>query len=248
MELSRYQAGYKLETNHWWYLGRRKIIEKLIDKIVQPKEKLKILDVGCGSGGNIKFLQKFGKVIGVDNSKMAISFCRRNNLKNVLLGDAVRLPFNKNSFDLITSLDLLEHVKDDQKALKEFNRVLKPGGHLLITVPALKILWSDFDIPSKHYRRYEKKELKIKIKNVGFKITKLSFINFFLFLPIFLIRSAQNTLQKWIKFGRELKEQNRIINFVLKQIFSSEVLLIEKFDLPIGVSLICIAQKNNENI
>jgi len=238
-----YKIVEKVEKNHWWFVGRRKIIASFITRYLQNNSK--ILDIGCGPGVEIKFLERYGKVVGIDSSPEILNFCKEKGIENVILGKAENLPFLNNSFDLATALDIVEHVEDDSKVIKEIYRVLRKGGLALITVPAFKFLWSDYDKFAGHWRRYNKKELEQTLTEAGFSILKISYFNIFLFLPIFLIRKIKNILKSAIKFSsaQELKCPPRLINKILSLIFSSERFLLRLLNFPFGVSLIAITSK-----
>lgn len=232
----------ELEKYYWWHVGRSKILETFLENMSLPKEA-KILDVGCGTGETTRFLTNFGEVWGVDISRKALEFCRRQGLENLRQGGACELPFDSRSFNLVAMLDVVEHVEDDSTALKEAYRVLAKGGWLLITVPALKYLWSDHDEALDHKRRYSKRELEVRIENAGFRIERLSYAITFLALPIIVYRSLQKIfvqssypktsyviLPSWL---------NTFFVFLLK----IEAKLLKYVDLPFGVSLVCLARK-----
>ena len=251
MNKSEYQKLYELETTYWWHVGRRHILKTLVRKFVLPPvelgnteiRNLKILDVGCGTGENIKFLSQFGDVTGVDISKRAIEFCKKRGLGNVQLGRAENLPFEDNSLELVTMLDLLEHIKDDLPALKEARRVLKPGRTLLVTVPSYQFLWSDHDEALGHKRRYSKKELVRKVRGIGFKIQKLSFAVTTLFPSILTWRIFQKLFIK----STVPKTSYVILPDQLNKFFINllrfEAWALKRVDLPFGTSLICVAKK-----
>ena len=239
-----YQKLYKLETTYWWHVGRRQILKTLIRKFVLPTRRNKqILDAGCGTGETTKFLSQFGKVTGIDASKQAIEFCKTRKLRNIWQSTAENLPFEEGFFDLITMLDLLEHIENSTQALKESYRVLKAGGFLLITVPAHQSLWSGHDVALHHKRRYSKKQLKTAIESAGFTVKKISFAVTILFLPILGYR----TLQK-IFFKNKLPQTSYVIlpdwlNTTFINLLKLEAWVLKYGNLPFGTSLICIAEK-----
>lgn len=240
MELIRYQLGYSLEVDHWWYVGRRNILHNLIKSYVN-KSHLRILDVGCGSGYTASSLREYGQVWGIDFSEHSLKFCKENRISNICQGDACSLPFKDESFDLITVLDLLEHLKEDKKGLDEIYRCLKSGGIAIISVPAFMFLWSSFDIPSMHYRRYSRIELKSLCDRAGFMILKLSCINFYIFPLVAVYRLI---VQKFFKnMELELREYPVFINELLIRLFSSEAHILKLFDVPFGISIVCVAKK-----
>ena len=156
MQSHHYPLLYQVEERHWWYVGRRRIIQNLVEKICTTLDNPspRILDVGCGTGANLKMLAHYGKAEGIDISQQAIDFCGERGLQSVKLGAAEDLPYEDDSFDLVTSLDVVEHLDDDVAGLREMRRVLRPDGRVLLFVPAFMFLWGVQDDVSNHRRRY----------------------------------------------------------------------------------------------
>ena len=156
MQSHHYPILYQVEETHWWYVGRRRIIQRLVEKICTTlnNPNPRILDVGCGTGANLKMLAAYGTAEGVDISPQAVDFCRERGLDSVKLGAAEQLPYENGSFDLVTALDVVEHLDDDVAGLREMRRVLRPDGRLLLFVPAFMFLWGVQDDVSNHRRRY----------------------------------------------------------------------------------------------
>lgn len=243
MITEEYTRMHKLENTYWWFVGRRYIIASLLSTYLRSKKRNLILDVGCGTGGNLPLLQRWGAVKGVDISEQALRFCREIGFTDLHQLSADKLTFIEESFDLVTAFDLLEHLDDDSKTLKELFRVCKKGGMLMLTVPAYQFLWSEHDIFLRHKRRYSADILSKKVREAGFKIEKLSYIIFFLLLPIFYFRFLQKIIRK-----REPPRAGYImLPWVLNQFFifllQVESLLVRKINFPCGVSIICIARK-----
>jgi len=246
MKKEVYQWSQRLRDKHWWFLGRKKIIESVLKSRLSCSN-LKILDVGCGSATAISVLSGFGRLFGVDNSDVAINFCRQLNYFKVKRGNAAGLPFPKKSFDLVAALDLLEHIRDDGKVLREFNRVCRKGGGLIITVPAMPLLWGRSDVLVDHFRRYQKNELRKKIELAGFRVKKLSYFNFFLF-PLYLVwrfkENFKQVIKKSYRTGSVLTVKIPYsINIFFALLFSAESLFLSRINFPWGSSLICFAQK-----
>src|SRR4029079_5964860 len=143
MQAHHYPILYQVEERHWWYVGRRRIIQSLVQKICTTlnTSNPRILDVGCGTGANLKILATHGQAEGVDISQQAVDFCRERGLESVKLGAAEDLPYENDSFDLVTALDVVEHLDDDVAGLREMRRVLRRDGRLLLFVPAFMFLW-----------------------------------------------------------------------------------------------------------
>lgn len=247
MELEVYHQADQLKDNHWWFLGRKEIIISVLREFLPKSFKGKILDAGCGAATSLPILSSFGQVFGVDNSEEAIKFCRRKNYFQLKKGNITKLPYQDNFFSLVAALDLLEHVKDESKALGELHRVCQKNGWLIITVPAFSFLWSENDISTHHQRRYTSSDLREKIEQHGFKVEKISYLNFFLF-PLFLLWLIIDKLK--LAFLKKPKAQStlsislpKMINQFLTFIFSSESIFLPKINFPFGLSLICLARE-----
>jgi SAM-dependent methyltransferase len=173
MEKKAYRGMYEREDSHWWFLGRRKVLGALLDGL-ELREGLRILDVGCGTGGNFPFLAGYGEVEGCDYSEEAIRFCRLRGGTPVQEASIYELPYEDGSFDLVTCLDVIEHLRFDLPAFRELARVLKPGGHLLATLPARPRLYSDFDCVAGHLRRYTLQQIRMLLREGGFETLRLT--------------------------------------------------------------------------
>ena len=209
-------------------------------KKLKHKKPLSILDFGSGSGTNIETLAKLGKVDAYETNLKTKKFLKLNYKKfsNVKIISKI----NK-KYDLILAADVIEHIKNDKKIIKDLHNLLKKKGFLLITVPAFNFLFSSKDVALKHFRRYDKHILKnLLIKN--FEIKKLSYFNFFLFIPIMIsILFLKIKKKKFIKFAETTPTQ--YINFILKKFFSFEKYLLNFFNFPFGVSLVALVKKND---
>jgi SAM-dependent methyltransferase len=243
MKIDEYQKMYELEETHWWFVGKRKIILSLLDKLYTPTTNLKIMDAGCGTGAVMNYLERYGSVVGVDTSDEALNFCRLRGKGRVYKANITQLPFNDGSYDLVTALDIIEHVAEDGQALRELFRVCKKGGRVTITVPAYNFLWSKHDIALEHRRRYRAKELKKKIENVGFKIEFISHTNIFIFPFALIWRIFGNLLRSRAIPKSDPLPTPLVINKILIGLYSIESMLLKHFSFPYGVSLVCIAKK-----
>lgn len=239
MQKYLYADLYKLEEIHWWHKAKRDLVGFFLKQTARKGSK--ILDVGCGTGKNVEEFANFGSSHGIDTSNEAIIFCAKRGLKNIIKGSIEKMPFPKQSFNIITALDVLEHV-DDSKSLKEISRVLKDRGTLIATVPAFPILWSKWDEVLHHKRRYTKNTLKEVVEKNGFNITKISYVYSFLFLPAFIIRNVKKLLYKNY-YPSDFKLSNKIINYLFEKIAQMEIFFIKRLNIPIGTSLIVVATK-----
>lgn len=227
------------QDDYWWYRGMREINKTLLDLYLIQKRGLKILDAGCGPGANLLMLKKYGEVIGVDMSDTALKFAKKRG--NVIKGDITDLSFNDNTFDLVICMDVLYHtwVKDENKAIAEFKRVLKPGGILLIREPAFEWLRGNEDRGSLTQRRFQVRDLKNSL-NI-FKIQKISYANFILF-PIFLIVRLLTKLNGG-NGSSDMIIPNKWINEFLFSILKFEAFILRYTNLPFGSSLFCVVSK-----
>ena len=243
MQSHHYPILFQVEESHWWYVGRRRIIQSLVDRICATLKNPNpsILDVGCGTGANLKMLASYGKVEGVDISPQAVEFCRQRGLESVKLGAAEQLPYEDNSFELVTALDVLEHLDDDVAGLREMRRLLRPGGRVLLFVPAFMFLWGVQDDVSNHRRRYTLPGLLKAVKAAGFSVEWSSYANFSFFLPVLVVRSVM----RWLKLRADSEYRINIssLNGPFARLFAAERFVLKRGKIPFGVSAICIASK-----
>lgn len=229
----------QFEEEWWWFEGRRNLVSNLCSRF-RFEENVKVLEIGCGTGRNAEIFKSY---YGIDISVTSLRIAYSRGLRNLARGTALKLPFKSASFDLILLLDVLEHLDDDYMAVKEAHRVLKSDGILIILSPAFMFLWSDHDIVFNHKRRYKKGEIEeITTKN-GFIIERISYWNFFLFIPVLLKRKIE-TMHSQTRPKSDLIELPKIINRPLHILLKIENLLISKgVNLPVGVSILCIGKK-----
>ncbi len=241
MKESAYKELFEAEKKNWWFLGRKEQSLMLLRKFL-PKNKLKILDAGCGTGASIEFLKEFGDVQGIDISPKAIAFCQKKGLKNVSIGDIRDLPFGKNEFDLVIGLDVLEHVNENKKAVSEFNRILKRNGFLLLTVPAFDFLWTGRDEYMMHKKRFSRPELQKLLEKSGFKVIKISYRGLFYFFPlrIRILLFGTNVGYK----SRNVINTNWLLNAVFAFFLKIEGFFMQFIDFPLGTAIIVLAKKD----
>ena len=243
MQQHTYSIMYEVEGKHWWFAGRRRIIEGFVEKAIADIGKLqpRILDVGCGTGANLQMLSQFGSAEGVDVSTEALDFCRARGLDRVKQGAAESLPFEDASFDLVTGLDVVEHLDDDIVGLSEMRRVLRPDGRAVLFVPAFMFLWGVQDDISHHRRRYTLRELKQKLRESGMTVERASYANITFFAPILLGRLLMRVT------GLRPASENNItigaLNGLLGRILGAESWWLRRMNFPFGVSIVCVAKK-----
>lgn len=252
MQQHTYAIMRRVEERHWWFVGRRRIINSFLQRLCRdlrathagqdkPGSTLNILDVGCGTGANLEMLSQFGEARGVDVSAEALSFCRKRGLTNVKQGAAEALPYEADSFDLVTGLDVVEHLDDDLAGLREMRRVLRHGGRTLLFVPAFMFLWGVQDDVSNHRRRYTLKELKQVVGEAGLEVERATYVNLTFFAPILLGRLFMRATRL-----RPESENNLTVGFlngVLGKFLGAESIPLRYVNFPFGVSIICVARR-----
>lgn len=245
MKEEMYEHIQEVEESHWWYVARREIIFDWVLRVLADYPNPRILDIGCGTGFNIEYLQNsgFAGIMGLDFSPEAIHFCQSRQLSRLVCGDGRFPPFASESFDVVMALDLIEHLADDTGALEECARLLKPNGSLIIFTPAFNFLWGLQDEVSHHYRRYTASELKQKLKQANLVIQKLTYANTFLFPLIWAGRVALRVRSNQIEGVSENDLHPTWSNGLLQSIFASERFLLRYINFPLGVSLFCVAKK-----
>jgi SAM-dependent methyltransferase len=242
---------FEMEKKHFWHIGRKEMIWKMLDLFSgNKKNTLKMIEIGCGNGNILEYLKTKGiNIEGADTSLPALNFCKTRVDAPLYRIDPEKeaLPFRDESYDIIGLFDVVEHIEKDQALLDEAYRISKKEGRIIITVPANKYLWSYFDILSGHKRRYSKNDLASKLEKAGFKIEKISYYMFFLF-PFMLLRKLTSSGNKNKKFNALAETKTLpVINDIFLAILRLENILLPKFNLPFGSSIICIAKKQIKN-
>lgn len=245
MERHTYAIMDDVEGSHWWFVGRRALLEDVLKRIVAilavPADKLRILDIGCGTGANLEMLSQFGVAEGVDVSDDALEFCRRKGLK-VQKGLAETLPFDDESFELTTALDVVEHLDDDIAGLSEMYRVTKSGGYSLVFVPAFMWLWGVQDDISNHRIRYTRRQIIERLAEVGFTVERATYANWTFFAPILAGRTFMRITG--IKPESENNVNISALNGVFGKIFGAERFWLRSLNFPFGVSIVVVARKD----
>ena len=242
MQESVYAVDARREQSHWWYVGRRKLFARVIQTLdVAPDQP--VLDVGTSAGTNLRLLRELGfaDVTGLDFSDEAIRFCAEKGLGNVRRGDITQMPFPDESFALVLATDIIEHVDDDVRALREIARVLRPGQSALLTVPAFPSLWGFQDEVSLHKRRYRMGPLLARIREAGLQPGQRFHFNFLLFAPIW---AARQLMKVWKhSYRSESDVTGPLANRVLTAIFGFDVLASPRISPPFGVSILVVVHK-----
>lgn len=247
-----YKDLYDKEHTHWWHIGKRRIVYSLLKRYLPPghREDRRALDLGCGTGLNLEQLEKYALATGTDYYVEALDFCRQRGHTRLAKADAANLPFADQYFDIATALDVIEHLDDDYVALKELYRVMKPGGLLIVSVPAYKFLWTYWDDILGHRRRYTTGMMEKVMRKAGFRVRKLSYSNAIILAPVMLVRLIKSILYKRASERGEDTEPESdfvtvpaLINGALIGYYGLEAKLLRKGSLPFGLSVICVAQR-----
>lgn len=241
MKEELFHSMAEVERDHWWFAGRRRIVEHVLSGLELPADA-RILELGCGTGGNLDLLSRFGKVRAVELDDTARAYAQGRGRVEVVEGSLPDgVPFEDASFDLIVLLDVLEHVERDRESLTRIESLLAPGGRLLLTVPALRMLWSEHDEEHHHHRRYHRGELVEMVRAAGLQVRVASYYNTWLF-PLVAAARGWNRLT-----GRKAEADLEVpappVNRTLESIFASERHVVTKWTLPVGVSLLLVAQR-----
>ncbi len=247
MQEQYYEEYYRAELTHWWFSARRHIIASLLDKYAAPFPSTRVADVGCGMGASFPMLGRFGSVLGVDFSTTALALSRQRGHRRLVAAGLPFLPFADAHFDIVCAFDVIEHIEDDRAAARELWRVCRPGGLLVVTVPAYRWLWSEHDDINEHKRRYTRSELAACLTQIGCRVLKLSYMNTLLAPPLMAFRVLKNLLGRRDRSAAPRSDVFPVaapVNAVLRAVFSSEAAWLRVARFPFGISLICVARKN----
>jgi len=242
------------EDKHWWFASRTRAILALLDKYAGPgKRGRRVLDVGAGAGNMMHNLAQYGdEIVGLEYNPKPIPVAHERGW-DVRQGDATNMPFADESFDIVALLDTVEHIPDETAVFAETFRVTRPGGAMVVTVPAFMWLWSHNDVINLHQRRYTASELKQKLEAAGWQVPYCGYNNFF----VFPLGAGMILLRKWLgkepdmssphfdddAYQVEMEPAPGWLNSILEFVGKVEVALLKRFPLPIGTSIIAIAQK-----
>jgi SAM-dependent methyltransferase len=245
VNVEEYARMYEAEETQWWYAGMRAISVSLL-ATAWPEgdaDGRRLLDAGCGTGANLARLRPFGRTVGVDLSTEALEMCRRRGVA-AARGNLLSLPFPDERFDAVTSFDVIYHrwVEDDRAAVREFARVLRPGGLLLLRVPALKMLWGAHDEAVHSRHRYTRGEVRRLLEGEGLDVVRLTYANTLLF-PVVAVRRTLDRLLH--RHGSDVGFLPAPMEWTFRHLLGLEARLVRRLSLPVGASVFALARKRS---
>jgi SAM-dependent methyltransferase len=239
MERIVYDQMAAFDQRHWWYRARREVIAALIRRRAQPPSGARLLEIGCGTGHNLAMLAQFGSVDALEVDKTARALAEKRLGKAVFsapLPELAGIP--ERSYDLVAAFDVIEHIADDEAAIRSIARLLRPGGRLVVTVPAHQWMWSAHDVVNHHQRRYSKAGLTRLIDGSPFRLDAIGYFNSLLF-PVAIAERFASKLRG--KEDADLSLPPAPLNQALERIFAAERALVGRVPLPPGLSLFAVA-------
>lgn len=251
MEQNVYRQFAELEREHWWFRGRRYVYIGLLKQSLTTEQPGRVLDLGCGLGGFLPSLQDLGfEVHAADMDADSLLFCSNRGFSSCAEVDCYRLPYPDDSFDWVTMFDVVEHIEDDALLMREVRRVLRPGGRVMISVPAYQFLFANNDVIAQHYRRYTVGGVSRLFKGAGFGVVRNTYTNVFLSPLIIPLVLVMKVMEKTILANRRSEHTNlslklpHFINELLFRVFAAELPLSRRFNLPFGHSVAAIASRD----
>jgi SAM-dependent methyltransferase len=241
VEQACHQQTHRAEDRHWWFRGRRRVLNQVVSRLGLPVSP-RILDAGCGSGRNMVELTRYGEVTGIELSEVPLAAARERGVGEVVAGSVIEMPFPEDSFDLAVCMDVIEHLEDDRRALRELRRVVAPGGTLLVTVPAYQWLWSSHDTVHHHYRRYRRKTLLRAARETGWCSQRSTYFNSLLLPVAVVVRALERVRSRPGESSPDLWVPPAPVNRLLQQPMNLEAAVIGRGgrSIPAGLSLLAL--------
>jgi SAM-dependent methyltransferase len=242
------ERTFDAEQRHFWFRGFKRFVSPLLRQATEGVARPRILDAGCGTGANLTFLQQYGTPFGLELHWRGLQFGQRLRLTRLSQGSVTALPFATESVDVVVSFDVLYclHAREEEAAIAEMYRVLRPGGALIVNVAAMNMLKGDHSVLGGEVRRYTRAELRAHLEGAGFRVARITYTNAFLFPIIASVRAAQ----RWrgLKTIEETEGDFHVppapVNALLSGVLSVESALVAAgINMPVGSSLLCLARK-----
>jgi SAM-dependent methyltransferase len=246
MEQEHQQRYYELGKAYWWLAGKYRIIHDVIRRAERPAgPRPRVLDLGCGPGNFLDFLAPYGETFGSDFSVDALRFCVSRGYPRLFRADFHSLPIRSETFDIVTCIDVLEHLQDDRRAARELARVLRPSGLLVVTVPAFQFLWGDHDTLYGHYRRYRAREVRERLSAAGLQVTRVSYFEPLFVAPLWLFRKLKKLFARDQSIAKrdDFVSLSRPVNAALTHLLAAERFPLRFMNFPFGVTLLATARK-----
>ena len=246
MNPEEFEVMYRVEDSHWWYRGMEAITRAVLDRVVGHVHNLRILDAGCGTGAVMSYLADYGQVTGFDFAAEALQFCQLRGRDRLSRASVQALPYANESFDLIASFDVLSDggVVDDDLALLEFARALRPGGRVLLRLPAYDWLHGKHDEAIYIRHRYTARELTGKLRRAGLEVEHMSYANMLMF-PLAALKRLSERFVPVKQQGSDLTIRTSILNTPMRLILSLEAPCVARIGLPFGLTVVALARKRN---
>ena len=237
-----YEKHARMEDAHWWFEGRRQIVRQVLERHLAPRPNRTMLDVGCGTGGMFPLLESFGTVEGAEPSEDGRHYLAQRFPSVKVHPCALPDGLPQGKWDAVTMFDVLEHLEEPIDALRAIRDRLVFDGQLVLTVPAFQFLWSKHDEVNHHFRRYGRIQLVSQLATAGFRVTYVSYFNSILFPAVAAARLVRKLVPS-LDTGADLEEASAPVNALLTRVFGAERLALKASKLPIGVSLVAVAQR-----
>ncbi len=245
MRPREYRVMYEIEEDYWWYRGLRTLLSELLARYTTPGKRVPILDAGCGTGANLKLLLEHGDAVGIDIAEEAIAFCQRRGIPadRALLASILEVPFPDDYFELAFSFDVICNIEDDVSAFAEMCRVLRPGGRMIVQLPAYRFLWSAHDVAVGHKHRYTAEKLAQKVRQAGLVVERVTYLNVLLFPFEVMARLWRRSERVNGNAHSDLEPLPAPVNGLLTRLFETEMRLAPRMRFPYGLSLLLVARK-----
>jgi SAM-dependent methyltransferase len=241
------RATARAEARHFWFRGFRAFITPLLREAAAGRPDARLLDCGCGTGANLVLLDRFGRAYGFDLTEVGLRIGRESGRTRLARASVTAAPYPSAAFDIVTSFDVLYSLADadEQAAIAEMYRLLKPGGFAVINVAAMSVLRGDHSVLSREVRRYSRNDLRTRLERAGFLVKRLTYTNATLFPALAIARLIQRRrgLRLESEADSEISVPPAPINAIMTAVLHLEALWLRAFDAPFGSSLLCLAMK-----
>lgn len=240
------EATHRAEREHFWFKGFRAFVAPALHAAAAGRAGLRLVDCGCGTGVNLPVLSRLGTTFGIDLTWRGLQFARERGHRRLSHGSVIHLPYAAGAFDVVTCFDVLQSLSPSggRAVLREFHRILAPGGQLVMTVAALELLRGDHSVLAEEAHRYGRAELRAMLEDAGFTVTRLTFTNFSLFPVMLVTRSLQRLrgLRQATDAHREITPPPGPVNALLTGVLRLEAALVRRMNMPVGSSLLVVAR------